>query len=88
MTVSCDLPFAVEAAFTAPAACATSVDVTYTVTDDCGRANSCTQTIPIVNLPPAITCPATTDAVECAADIQAAVDAQLVSIPYWYRCDS
>ena len=59
-----------------PAACATSVSVTYTLTDECNRTATCTQTIQIVNVAPTMTCP-TGPTVECISDIQAAVTQQV-----------
>ncbi len=53
--------------------CAGSIyQITYTVTDPCGRSASCTQSFTIANAPPVITCPADTT-VECEADIVAGV---------------
>ncbi len=45
-------------------------EIEYTVTDDCGRMASCTQTFTIDNAGPTITCPAD-EVVTCAADIVA-----------------
>jgi len=43
-------------------------EITYTVTDDCGRTADCVQVFTIANDDPTITCPAD-DMVECEADI-------------------
>jgi len=43
-------------------------DVTYTVTDECGRTSNCVKSVEIVNEPPTITCPDNGE-ITCVADI-------------------
>ena len=58
----------------------TSYDVVYTVTDDCNRSTSCTQTFTIQNDGPTInSCPASQN-IGCFADIQAIVDAEVAAL--------
>jgi len=56
----------------------TSVVVTYTVTDQCNRTATCTQTFTIQPPLPTITCPAG-QTVQCIADIQPLVNAQITA---------
>jgi len=52
--------------------------IIYTVTDDCGRMDSCTQTFTLANAAPTINCPAD-ETVECFADIEAGTPTTTIS---------
>ena len=80
VVVACDLTHNVTAVIDPKVDnCPTSVIVTYTITDQCGRTNECTQTYNIDNAGPEITCPAE-ETVECYEDIQAIVDAHIADL--------
>src|SRR5512143_4304124 len=58
VTTSCNFTFTVDDNYTLPAdPCATSVTVTYTVTDQCGNTATCDQVFTVVPDMPTITCP-------------------------------
>ncbi len=79
VTVSCDLTWNVVAAVTPKIDnCTPTYTVDYTITDQCGRTDACTQTFTIDNPAPTITCFADTT-VTCYEDIQAIVDANVLS---------